>query len=63
MQLAKIRYGPWGETAAIVEGVTVTPLVMNDKTRTLSDLLESESPATAVQSLTTRWRGSWRRAP
>jgi 2-dehydro-3-deoxy-D-arabinonate dehydratase len=56
MQLAKIRYGTWGETAAIVDGITVTPLVMNDRIRTLSDLLESESPATAVQSLTTRER-------
>ena len=41
MQLAKIRYGTWGETVGIIDGVTIKPLVMNDTFRTLSDLLES----------------------
>jgi 2-dehydro-3-deoxy-D-arabinonate dehydratase len=56
MQLAKIRYGTWGETVGIVDGVTVTPLVMNDNLRTLSDVLESGSAAEAVRSLKTRER-------
>jgi 2-dehydro-3-deoxy-D-arabinonate dehydratase len=58
MQLAKIRYGTWGETVGIVDGVTVTPLVMNDKYRTLSDLLENDNPAEAARSLKTRDRAA-----
>jgi 2-dehydro-3-deoxy-D-arabinonate dehydratase len=58
MQLAKIRYGTWGETVAIVDGVTVMPLVMNDKYRTLSDVLESDNPADALRSLKTRERAA-----
>ena len=58
MQLAKIRYGTWGETVGIVDGVTIKPLVMNDTFRTLSDLLESDNPADAARSLQTRERAA-----
>jgi 2-dehydro-3-deoxy-D-arabinonate dehydratase len=58
MQLAKIRYGTWGETVGIVDGVTVVPLLMNDAYHTLSDLLETDNPAEAARSLKTRERAA-----
>jgi 2-dehydro-3-deoxy-D-arabinonate dehydratase len=51
MQLAKIRYGTWDETVALVESGLVTPLSLNDRYRTLSDLLEAEDVRQAVESL------------
>ncbi|MDZ4821602.1 MAG: fumarylacetoacetate hydrolase family protein [Planctomycetota bacterium] len=53
MQLAKIRYGTWPETVGIIEEGTVIPLHMNQKFRTLSDLIEADDPAVAATSLPT----------
>ncbi len=58
MQLAKIRYGTWGETIGIVDGVAIVPLLMNDTYRTLSDLLESDNPAEAARTLQSRERAA-----
>jgi 2-dehydro-3-deoxy-D-arabinonate dehydratase len=54
MHLAKIRYGTWDDTAALVENGLVWPLVMNDRYRTLSDLLEADNVRAAVESLSRR---------
>jgi 2-dehydro-3-deoxy-D-arabinonate dehydratase len=54
MQLARIRYGTWGETVALIENGLVTPLVMSDRYRTLSDLLEADDVRAAVESLSRR---------
>jgi 2-dehydro-3-deoxy-D-arabinonate dehydratase len=54
MQLAKIRYGTWGDTVALVENGLVTPLSMSDQYRTLADLLEADNVRGAVASLPRR---------
>jgi 2-dehydro-3-deoxy-D-arabinonate dehydratase len=54
MHLAKIRYGTWDETVAIIENGVATPLVLNDRYRTLADLLEADEPRAAVTSLAQR---------
>jgi 2-dehydro-3-deoxy-D-arabinonate dehydratase len=54
MQLAKIRYGTWGDTVAIVENGLVNPLIMSDRYTSLADLLESDDIPTAVKSLARR---------
>jgi 2-dehydro-3-deoxy-D-arabinonate dehydratase len=54
MQLAKIRYGTWGDTVAIVENGVVTPLVMSERYRTLADLLEADDAQAAVRTLERR---------
>ena len=51
MHLAKIRYGTWPDTVALVENGQVTPLVMSDRFRTLADLLEADDVSEAVASL------------
>ncbi len=51
MQLAKIRYGTWDDTVALVENGLVTPLSMSERYRTLSDLLEADDVREAVESL------------
>src|SRR5262245_12613570 len=51
MHLAKIRYGTWDETVALIENGVATPLVLNDRYRTLADLLEADEPRAAVTSL------------
>ena len=51
MQLAKIRYGTWGETVAIVEQGIVRPLSLPDEVPTLSDLLEQSDPTAVARSL------------
>jgi 2-dehydro-3-deoxy-D-arabinonate dehydratase len=54
MHLAKIRYGTWNDTVALIENGQVSPLTMNDKYRTLADLLEADDVRTAVKSLDRR---------
>ncbi|MEX2142093.1 MAG: fumarylacetoacetate hydrolase family protein [Pirellulales bacterium] len=54
MHLAKIRYGTWDETVALVENGLVTPLSMSDRYRTLADLLEADDVREAVESLARR---------
>ena len=54
MQLAKIRYGTWNDSVALVENGQVTPLTMSDQYRTLADLLEADDVRTAVKSLDRR---------
>ena len=54
MQLAKIRYGTWGDTVAIIESGVATPLVMSDRYRSLADLLEADDVQAAVESLERR---------
>jgi 2-dehydro-3-deoxy-D-arabinonate dehydratase len=54
MQLAKIRYGTWDETVALVENGLVTPLSMSDQYRTLADLLDADDVRDAVESLARR---------
>ena len=54
MQLAKIRYGTWDETVAMIENGVVAPLVMSDQYQTLADLLEAEDVRQAVESLRRR---------
>jgi len=54
MHLAKIRYGTWNETVAIIDAGVVTPLTMSDRYRSLADLLEADDPTSAVQSLARR---------
>jgi 2-dehydro-3-deoxy-D-arabinonate dehydratase len=54
MQLAKIRYGTWDDTVAIIDNGVVTPLVMSDRHRSLADLLEADDVQAAVQSLQQR---------
>jgi 2-dehydro-3-deoxy-D-arabinonate dehydratase len=54
MQLAKIRYGTWPDTVALVENGQVTPLVMSDRFCTLADLLEADDVVGAVASLARR---------
>jgi 2-dehydro-3-deoxy-D-arabinonate dehydratase len=54
MHLAKIRYGTWPDTVALVENGQVTPLTMSDQFRTLADLLEADDLTGAVQSLDRR---------
>jgi 2-dehydro-3-deoxy-D-arabinonate dehydratase len=51
MHLAKIRYGTWPDTVALVEDGQVTPLSMNDRYPTLAALLEADDVPSAVQSL------------
>jgi 2-dehydro-3-deoxy-D-arabinonate dehydratase len=54
MQLAKIRYGTWPDTVALVENGQVTPLTMTDRLPALADLLEADDVPSAVQSLARR---------
>jgi 2-dehydro-3-deoxy-D-arabinonate dehydratase len=54
MHLAKIRYGTWPDTVALVENGQVTPLVMSDRFHTLADLLEADDVVGAIQSLDRR---------
>jgi 2-dehydro-3-deoxy-D-arabinonate dehydratase len=54
VQLAKIRYGTWDETVGIVEQGVVTPVSMNDRYRSLADLLEADDVASAVGALPKR---------
>jgi 2-dehydro-3-deoxy-D-arabinonate dehydratase len=54
MHLAKIRYGTWPDTVALVENGQVTPLTMTDQFRTLADLLEADDVPGAVGSLARR---------
>ncbi len=51
MQLAKIRYGTWGDTVALVDRGVITPLAMSDRYRSLADLLEADDIRAAVDSL------------
>jgi 2-dehydro-3-deoxy-D-arabinonate dehydratase len=54
MHLAKIRYGTWDETVAMIENGVVAPLVMSDQYQTLADLLEADDVRQAVESLRRR---------
>ena len=54
MHLAKIRYGTWPDTVALIENGQVTPLTMSDQFRTLADLLEADDVPAAVGSLARR---------
>ena len=51
MQLAKIRYGTWDDTVALIDNGLVTPLSMSERYRTLADLLEADDVRKAVESL------------
>jgi 2-dehydro-3-deoxy-D-arabinonate dehydratase len=54
MHLAKIRYGTWPDTVALVEDGQVTPLSMSDRFGTLADLLEADDVPNAIGSLARR---------
>jgi 2-dehydro-3-deoxy-D-arabinonate dehydratase len=54
MHLAKIRYGTWDDTVAMIENGLATPLVMSDRYPTLSDLLEAGDVQAAAGSLARR---------
>jgi 2-dehydro-3-deoxy-D-arabinonate dehydratase len=54
MHLAKIRYGTWPDTVALVEDGQVTPLSMNDRFGALADLLEADDVPSAIGSLARR---------
>ena len=54
MHLAKIRYGTWDDTVAIVENGIARPLTMSDRYRTLADLLEADDVRQAVDTLSRR---------
>ncbi len=54
MHLAKIRYGTWDDTVAMIENGVVAPLVMSDQYQTLADLLEADDVRQAVESLRRR---------
>ncbi|MDX1963845.1 MAG: fumarylacetoacetate hydrolase family protein [Pirellulales bacterium] len=54
MQLAKIRYGTWGESLGVVSDHAVTPYAFNQQYPTLAALLEASDVAAAVGTLQPR---------
>jgi 2-dehydro-3-deoxy-D-arabinonate dehydratase len=54
MHLAKIRYGTWPDTVALIENGQVTPLTMTDEFPALADLIEADDVPAAVGSLARR---------